>query len=53
MLKNKYYGYPEDSTFIDVVPSPGLRVAVTKFRNRDLNGVGEFLDLWEMKSNKS
>ena len=39
----------DDSTFIDIVPSPGVRVAVAVSLNRDLGNVSERCDLWGMK----
>ena len=35
----KLYGYANDSTLVDFVPSPGKRVAVSESMNRDLNRV--------------
>ena len=35
-LENKLIGYANDTTFIAVVPSPGVRVAVAESLNRDL-----------------
>ena len=39
IVKNKLYGYADDSTLVAVVPSPAERVAVTESMNRDLNRV--------------
>ena len=53
MLENKIYGYADDSTLVAVVPSPGMRVAVTESMKRDLNRVGVRCDRWGMKLNAS
>ena len=37
IVKNKLYGYANDSTLVAVVSSPCERVAVTEFMTRDLN----------------
>ena len=47
ILENKLIGYADDSTLIAVVPSPGVRVAVTESLIRDLGRVSEWCDLWE------
>ena len=39
------------STLVAVVPSPGERVAGSESRNRDLNRVSVWCDLWGMKLN--
>ena len=44
-MENKLIGYTDDSTLIFVVPSPGVRVTVTEFLNRDLGKVSEWCDL--------
>ena len=36
-----------------VVPSPGARVAVSEFMNRDLNRVSVWSNLWGLKLNAS
>ena len=36
ILENKLIGYADDSSLIAVVPSPGIRVAVTESLRRDL-----------------
>ena len=36
VMKNKLYGYADDSTLVAVVPSPGERVAVSESMNRNL-----------------
>ena len=41
VLENKLIGYADDSTLIAVVPSPGLRVAVSESLSRDLMKVSE------------
>ena len=53
ILENKRIGYADDSTFISVVVSPGLRVAVAESLSRDLVKVSEWCDLWGMKFNAS
>ena len=49
IVKNKLYGYADDSTLVTVVPSPGERVAVSESMNHDLNTVSEWCNLWGMK----
>ena len=39
IVKNKLYGYSDDSTLVAVVPSPAERVAVTESKNHDQNRV--------------
>ena len=46
ILENKLIGYSDDSTLIAVVPSPGVRVAVTDSLIRDLGRVSEWCDIW-------
>ena len=53
LLENKLIGYADDSTLMDVVPSPGVRVAVAEFLIRDLGRVSEWCDLSGMKLNAS
>ena len=53
IVKNKLYGYADDSTLVAVVPSSAERVAVTMSINSDLNGVSVWRDLWGMKLNAS
>ena len=53
ILENMLYGYVDDSTLVAVVPSPGERVAVSEFMNRDLNNVNVWCNLWGMKLNAS
>ena len=53
ILENKLIGYADDSTLIDIVPSPGVRVAVAESLIRDLRRVSEWCDLWGMKLNAS
>ena len=50
-LENKLVGYADDSTLIAVAPSPGVRVTVAEFLNRDLVRVNAWCDLWGMKLN--
>ena len=52
-VENKLIGYADDSTLIAVVPSPGARVMVTDFPNRDLVRVNAWCDRWGMKLNAS
>ena len=51
IVENKLYGYADDSTLVAVVPSPGERVAVSEYMNRDLNRVSVWCNLWGMKLN--
>ena len=51
ILENKLIDYANDSTLMDVVPSPGFRVTVAESLNRDLGKVSESGDRWEMKLN--
>ena len=44
-MKNKLYGYTDDSTLVAVGPSPGERVAVIEWINRDLSRVSVWCDL--------
>ena len=53
ILEYKLIGYADDSTFMAVVPSPGVRVAVAESLIRDLGSVSEWCDLWGMKLNAS
>ena len=53
ILENKLIGFADDSPWIAVVASPGLRVAVAESLSRDLVKVNEWCDLWEMKLNAS
>ena len=45
ILGNKLICYADDSTFMAVVPSPGVRVAVAESLIRDLGRVSEWCDL--------
>ena len=45
ILENKPAGYADDSTLMAVVPSPGVRVAVSESLNHDLSRVGEWCNL--------
>ena len=45
ILENKLIGYADDSTLMAVVPSPGIRVAVTESLIRDLGRFSEWCDL--------
>ena len=53
IVENKLYGYTHDSTLVAVVPSSGERVAVSESKNRDLNRVSVWCNLWGMKLNAS
>ena len=53
ILVNKLIGFVDDSTLIDVVPSPGIRVAIAESLIRDLDRVSEWCDLLGMKLNAS
>ena len=53
ILENKLIGYADDSTFMAVVPSPGIRVAQAESLIHDLGRVSEWCDLWGMKLNAS
>ena len=53
ILENKLIGYDDDSTLMAVVPSSGVRVAVSESLIRDLGRVNEWCDLWGMKLNAS
>ena len=53
ILENKLIGYADDSTFMALVPSPGVRVAVAESLIRDLGRVSEWCYLWGMKLNAS
>ena len=46
ILENNLIGYADVSTFMAVVPSPGVIVAVTETLIRDLSRVSEWCDLW-------
>ena len=45
MLENELISYADDSTLIDVVPSPGVSVTVAEYLSRDLLKVIECCDL--------
>ena len=53
IVENKLYGYAHDSTLAAVVPSPGVRVAISESMNRYLNRVSVWYNFWEMKLNAS
>ena len=44
ILENKLICYADDSSLMAVVPSPGVRVAVTESMIRDLGRVSEWCD---------
>ena len=53
ILENKLISYADDSTFVAVVPSTGVRVAVAESLICDLGRVSEWCDIWGMKLNAS
>ena len=53
ILENELIGYADDSTLMAVVPSQGIKVAVTESLICDLGRVSEWCDLWGMKLNAS
>ena len=53
ILENKLIGYADDSTFMAVMPSPGIRVAVAESLIHDLGRVSEWCDFRVMKFNAS
>ena len=53
IVENKLYGYADDNTMVDVVPSDGERVPVSESMNRVLNRVTLWCNLWGMKLNAS
>ena len=53
ILENKLVNYADGSTFMAVVPSPGIRVTVVESLNHGLSRVSEWCNLWEMKLNVS
>ena len=53
IVENKLYGYADDSILVDVVASPGERLAVSESMNRDINRVSVWWNLWGMKLNES
>ena len=46
--ENKLISYANESTLIDVVPSPGVKVTVAESLISDLGWVSELYDLWEL-----
>ena len=53
MLEYKLIGYADDSTWMAVVPFPGVRGEVAESLIRDLGRVSEWCNLWGMKLNAS
>ena len=53
ILENKLVGYADHSTFMAVVPSPGVRVVEAESLICDFGRVSERCDLWGMKLNVS
>ena len=52
IMENKLICYTDDSTLIDVVPSPGFRATVSESLSRYLVRVSEWGDLCGMKLNE-
>ena len=46
ILENNLIGYPDDSTLMAIVPSPGVRVTVAESLIRDLGRVREWCDIF-------
>ena len=46
ILEKKLIGYANDSTFMAIVPSPGVRVTVTDSMDHELCKVSEWCDNW-------
>ena len=53
ILENKLIGYADDSTFMAVMLSPGIRVAIAESLIRNLGRVSEWCVLWGVKLNMS
>ena len=53
ILKNELIGDSDDSAFLSVVPSPGVRAMAAGSQNRDHGKVSEWCDFREMKFNDS
>ena len=53
ILENMLIGCADDFTLMAVVSSPGIRVTVPEFLNRDLGRVSEWCNLWGIKLNAS
>ena len=51
ILENKLISNADDSTLIDAVPSPGVRVTVAESPSHYLVKVSDWCDLWWMKWN--
>ena len=51
ILENKLIGYADDTTFMTVVPSQGVRVEVAESRICGLCRISEWCDHWGMKLN--
>ena len=51
--ENKRIGYADDSTFIAVVPYPGVSVTVAESLSRDSVKVSEWCVIWRVKLNAS
>ena len=52
-MENKLIDYADDSTLMDIVSSPGVRVAVAESLVSDPGRVSKWCDLWGMKLNES
>ena len=46
ILEKKLIGYADESTLMDVVPFPAVRVTAAEFSKRNLGKVSEWCDLW-------
>ena len=53
ILENKLIGYADDSTFMAVMLSPGIRVAIAESLICNLGRVSEWCVLWGVKLNMS
>ena len=51
IVDNNFIAYADDSTLVDVVPSPADRVSVSASLNRDLEKIGNWCCAWGMKVN--
>ena len=51
--ENNLSSYLDNTSFIAVVPTPGVRVTLAESLNLDIGKVSEWCDLWGMKLNAS
>ena len=49
ILTNQLLSYADESTLLDVVPSPGIRTVVAEFLINDLGKVSEWCGIWVIK----